>query len=110
MVHRRHCALIDDPDGPTGLVTTTDIEAAAAVRILAAHCQSVPDDLSLVTLGDSMLMELSQPPISAVRFSVAEDTRIAVDLLLDEISSAQPGCWQRIIPVALRHRHSTQSV
>jgi len=108
--HKVLRALIDDPDGPTGLVTTTDVEAAAAVRILAAHGQSVPTDLSLVTLGDSMLMELSQPPITAVRFPVAEETRAAVDLLMDILTGAQPGCRQRIIPVELLRRHSTRAI
>ncbi len=104
------CALVDDPDGPTGLITTTDIEAAAALQILSAHGQSVPADLSLVTLGDSMLMELSQPPITAVRFPVAEETRAAVDLLMDILTGAQPGCRQRIIPVELLRRHSTRAI
>ncbi len=108
--HKALRALLDDPDSPTGLVTTTDVEAAAALRVLAAHGQSVPADLSLVTLGDSMLMELSHPPVTAVRFSVAEETRTAVDLLIELLTGAQPGCRQRIIPVELVRRHSTRRV
>jgi len=103
-------ALIDDPDGPTGLITTTDIEAAAALQVLSAHGQSVPADLSLITLGDSMLMELAHPPVTAIRFSVAEETCAAVDLLMDILTGAQPGCQQRIIPVELLPRYSTRAI
>jgi DNA-binding LacI/PurR family transcriptional regulator len=42
-------------DGPTALVTTTDIEAVTALHVLADRGRRVPADVSLVTLGDSML-------------------------------------------------------
>jgi len=97
-------------DGPTALITTTDLEAVMALHTLAECGRRVPDDVSLVTLGDSVLTELAQPPVTAVRFSVADETRAAADLLMGLLAGEQPPAHARIIPVELLPRHSTRNV
>jgi len=95
-------------DSPSALITTTDLEAATALHALAECGRRVPDDVSLVTLGDSVLTELAQPPVTAVRFSVADETRTAVDLLMALLVGEQPPRRAYIIPVELLPRRSTR--
>jgi len=95
--------------GFTALITTTDLEAAVALRLLAERGRRVPDDLSLVTLGDSVLMELAQPPVTAVRFSVGAETHAAVDALMS-LLAGDPSPHEQLIPVELLPRCSTRSI
>src|SRR5205823_1709549 len=94
-------------DGPTALVTTTDVEAVTALHVLADQRQHVPGDVSLVTLGDSVLTELAQPPVTAVYFSVADQSRLAVDLLVGMMNGQRPARCGHLIPVHLTARSST---
>jgi len=96
--------------GFTALITTTDLEAVVALRALAEQGRRAPDDLSLVTLGDSVLMELAQPPVTAVRFSVADETRAAVDTLMDLLAGEQPSRRELLVPVELLPRRSTRQL
>lgn len=67
----------------------------------------MPADVSLVTLGDSMLTEFARPPITAVSFSVVDQCCRAVELLLGMMSGQQPACCAHLIPVHLTARGST---
>ena len=102
--------LVDRGNGFSALITTTDYEAAMALHALASQGRCVPGDVSLVTLGDSVLTALAQPPITVVRFSVADETRIAVDMLIELLAGRQPQPLERIVPVELLPRGSTGPV
>ncbi len=92
---------------PTALITSGDLEALAALHILAEHAVQVPDDLSIASLCDSTLTALARPPITAVRLPAREMTRLAVDLLVDLLAGRWPRRLEHIIPVELVIRGST---
>lgn len=100
----------DASDEPTAVITTTDLEAMAVLHALAARGQRVPDDLSLVTLGDSTLTTLAQPPITAVRFSAADEARSAVDLLMRLLAGEILPPQEHLVPVDLLERSSTRRI
>ncbi|MCK0209943.1 LacI family transcriptional regulator [Starkeya koreensis] len=65
-----------------------------AVRLLNL---SVPQHLSLVTLGDTELAALIEPPITAIRYDWPATGRCAAELLLDQLSGGHGATRQRII-------------
>ncbi len=99
----------DRKDGPTALITTTDIEAVAALHALVGMGLRVPDDVAIVTLGDSVFTQLVQPPITAVYYSVEEFCRLAVQMLLAMMSGQHPAQRHQILPMTLIPRGSTTS-
>ncbi len=102
--------LVDGANGFTAVITTTDYEAATALHALISQGRCVPGDVSLVTLGDSVLTALAQPPITVVRFSVADETRLAVDMLIELLAGRQPQPLERIVPVEFLPRGSVGPV
>ncbi|TCK28344.1 LacI family transcriptional regulator [Ancylobacter aquaticus] len=64
-----------------------------AVRLLNL---SIPRHLSLVTLGDTELAALIEPPITAIRYDWAATGRCAAELLLDHLAGGHSSTWQRI--------------
>lgn len=97
----------DEHDQPTALITTADIEAILAVQVFAKMGLRVPDDVAVITLGDSVLTQLARPSITAVCCSVEESCRRAVDLLLALIAGEQPSRQHHLMPVTLFSRQST---
>jgi DNA-binding LacI/PurR family transcriptional regulator len=93
---------------PTGLITTSPIEAVLAMRALTRRGVRVPEDLSIVAIGDALVAELVQPPITAVRFSVQALTGLAVDLLIGMLNGHPPARREHLVPVELMLRGSTQ--
>jgi LacI family transcriptional regulator len=91
----------------TGLITTTDIEAVSAMHVLTGQGLRVPEDVSIITLGDSTLAQFVRPAITAVSFSVRDECTLAVYLLLTMLSGQTPRQHIHILPVHLLSRHST---
>jgi DNA-binding LacI/PurR family transcriptional regulator len=98
---------MDRDQGPTALITTTDIEAVMALHIFRDLWLRVPRDVGIVTLGDSVLTQLSQPAITAVGYSVKDSCRKSVDLLMTLVEGQQPRQPHHTIPVSLLPRGST---
>lgn len=59
------------------------LEACADARL------SIPDDVSLIGIGDTDLVRLHQPPITTVRWDIEDCGRQAAELLLDRLSTDQ---------------------
>jgi DNA-binding LacI/PurR family transcriptional regulator len=91
----------------TALITTTDVEAVSALHVLADAGLRVPEDVSIITLGDSTLAQLARPPITTVGFSVLDESNLAVDLLLKMLDGHPPRQHTHILPVQLLSRRST---
>jgi DNA-binding LacI/PurR family transcriptional regulator len=94
----------------TALVTSTDIEAISALHVLADAGLRVPDEVAIVTLGDSALLQAVRPPITCVTFSVLDESNLAVDLLLGLLEGKPPRRHTHILPVQMLNRGSTGPV
>jgi len=91
----------------TALITTSEVEAVSALHVLTDAGLRVPEDVSIINLGDSTLVQLARPPITVVGFSVLDESNLAVDLLLQLLDGHTPRTNTHIIPVQLLSRQST---
>lgn len=64
--------LLTTEDPPTALLFETDIAAIAGLRAVHSLGLSVPADVSLIAYDDSLICEVTQPPLSAVSRDVYE--------------------------------------
>jgi DNA-binding LacI/PurR family transcriptional regulator len=94
-------------DGPTALITSADLEAVEALHFFGAHGLRVPDEVALVTLGDSPLTQLAKPAITAVFYAIEDYCRYAVDLLIDLIEGKDPPHRQILLAETLIQRESS---
>lgn len=97
-------------DAPSALVTTADLDAVEALRFFTTHGLRVPDDVALVTLGDSPLAQLVQPALTTVFYSIEEYCRRAVDMLIDLIEGKELSSRQVLLPETLIQRESSTAV
>lgn len=78
------------PSRPTALVIGSEDLALAAVRGLRSGGLRVPQDVAIVSLGDALFLEYTEPPLSAVRFPLEASGRRAMALLLQRLQ--HPHC------------------
>lgn len=93
----------------TGLVTCSDVVAAAAIAA-AAHCGiRVSQDLSVVGFDDSQIASLLNPPLTSAAQPFSEMGEMAVHLLKKVIE--QGGTVEsRVFPVHVVERESTRAL
>ena len=72
---RAVAALLQRPDPPTAVVFDNDVMAVAALEHLVALGCAVPEEVSLLSMDDSPLCELSVPPVSAMSVDVHQRGR-----------------------------------
>ncbi|TPJ57643.1 LacI family DNA-binding transcriptional regulator [Mesorhizobium sp. B2-6-1] len=65
-----------------------------AVRLLNLQ---IPRDLSIVTLGDTELAALIEPPVTAIQYDWMATGRCAADLLVMQLSEGRQGERRRIV-------------
>lgn len=65
-----------------------------AVRLLNLQ---IPRDLSIVTLGDTELAALIEPPVTAIQYDWIATGRCAADLLVTQLSEGRQGERRRIV-------------
>ncbi|NAZ85466.1 LacI family DNA-binding transcriptional regulator [Kineococcus indalonis] len=63
-------SLLQRPEPPTAVLFDNDVMAVAALEHLTATGRAVPGELSLLSMDDSPLCELSVPPVSAMSLDV----------------------------------------
>jgi LacI family transcriptional regulator len=75
-------ALLLDQRRPTAMLASTDAIALGVLRAARLAGLSVPHDLSIVSMGDSPGLRISQPPMTAIRIPIADMAAQAVDLIV----------------------------
>lgn len=71
---------------PTAVVTVNDQVAAGVLRAAYALGLRVPQDLSVVGWGDTIVAESTCPPLTSVGFPYAQASQAALRLLFDQIA------------------------
>jgi LacI family transcriptional regulator len=68
------CALLSDPAGRdiTAVIAATDSTALGALRTLHESGCEVPEDISVIGIGGSRLMEYLRPPVTTVTLPMRE--------------------------------------
>lgn len=103
--------LLDPTDGVTALLVVSDYHVLPVLHVLAEYGRRVPDDLSVFSLGDSPVMALAHPPITALTLPVDAMSRTAVDVLMEMLAGRAPGQEAHILPFGeMLVRQSTRRV
>jgi LacI family transcriptional regulator len=92
-------------DRPTAVIAGVNemIGVIRAVRLLRF---TVPDDLSLVSCGDTDLTALMLPALTTVRWDVAQTGRVAASLLIDRLAEPEGGPRSVVVPTEFVLRQS----
>lgn len=77
-------------------------------RILSQKQYKIPDDISVICLEDSPLMEQLSPAVTSVRTDVDELARLAIETLISQITSNQAPAFTTSLPVQLIRRDSVK--
>ena len=101
--------LFDSPDRPSAVIAGNDVIARGV--IVAAHKAGVkvPEDLSVIGIGDFPGSAEFVPPLTTVNLSATEVGRVAAELLAQNLISSDAEGVRRVrSPVRLVVRDSTR--
>jgi LacI family transcriptional regulator len=76
---------LEDP--PTAIIMGGNMMLAGAIRALNLTNKRVPEDVSIIAVGDTDLAELGSPPITTVRWDLEGLGAEAASILLDRIKA-----------------------
>jgi DNA-binding LacI/PurR family transcriptional regulator len=92
---------------PTAVFASADYLALGVVKAARGAGMRVPDDLSVATFDDTLLVQHADPPLTAVSQSNQRLGEEAAGLLLDRVMGPALPLVQRLIVPALVARQST---
>ncbi|GAA4326523.1 LacI family DNA-binding transcriptional regulator [Pigmentiphaga soli] len=95
---------------PTGIIMGGNMMLTGALRAFALKGVRVPQDVSVVAVGDTDLAELASPPITAVRWNLEAMGREAAVALINRVAAggaaAPPEPQHVILPTEIVLRRS----
>ncbi len=92
--------------GIDAIICQTSSLVTSALRILNRKLYKVPDDVSVLCLEDSPVLEQFYPSITAVRSDYEELARLAVDSIILKMSGSRVPLTTTSLPVSLIRRSS----
>ena len=92
--------------GIDAIICQTSTSVGETYRILARKQYSIPDDISVLCLEDSPLLQQFTPAVTAVKSDVDEMARLAVAALSSQLSGGQTPAFITKLPVQLIRRES----
>lgn len=94
--------------GATAIIGQNDVVALGVMRQLTARGLSVPEDVSVVGVDDTILAATSTPMLTTVRIPVDQVAACAIDLILTKLRNPRAGKGSIIsVPTQLIVRQST---
>jgi LacI family transcriptional regulator len=100
-------ALLVGPDPPSAIFTSSDVTALGALEAARRLAISVPGELSVVGFDDTMLAEMSVPPLTTVYQPVREIGQAAVAMVMNLAAGHLPPTRRAELPTHLVVRGST---
>ncbi len=94
--------------GIDAVVCQDSASVGETYRILSQKQYKIPDDISVVCLEDSPLMEQLSPAVTSVKTDVNELARLAVETLISQINGNQAPAFATSLPVQLIRRESVK--
>ena len=93
---------------PDGIFAASDVIAMTALRVLAEHGRSVPDDVRVVGFADLPLAAQTVPPLTTLRQDIAQGATSLVDLLFRQLAGEAAQSVQTVqMPAQLVVRRSS---
>lgn len=88
--------LLTQPQRPTAIIVTIN-DLAPVMTVARGLGLRVPQDLSVISIGDSSLLSISNPGVTVVRFDPSAIGRTGARLLLEELNAAPDYVRQKIL-------------
>lgn len=82
-------ALLDNPKPPTAIFAANDLMAVGVMEAIRHRGLQIPDDISVVGFDDIPQSLITYPQLTTVHQSLEQMGRIAVQLLLEQISNPE---------------------
>lgn len=95
---------------PTALIAVDDIFALSLFQILSSLGLSVPDDISLISFNNSMLLTVNHPYLTTVDIHVNDLGKQAVFKLVDKLSGDGSPTPNLIIPHTIIERETVKNI
>lgn len=117
VIHNGQC-LVDDvvdkvlalEEPPTAIVGAASVEAIQLCNALRQRGIGVPQTVSVVSLGNPLVADVIDPPLTCVDMSMVAMGRAAIRLLLERIANPLLPPEQTIVPVSLVSRESVAAL
>lgn len=103
-------ALLARPLPPTAIFAAADFLALTTLQVARAAGLCIPDDLSVISFDDNILVQSADPPLTAMSQLNRTVGREAASLLLDSLAHPEQPPAQRLIKPILVLRGSTAHV
>jgi LacI family transcriptional regulator len=98
--------LLRSEDRVTAVMGIID-DVALVCKVARGMGLKVPEDLSVISIGDSDFLSMNSPTITAIRYDLARAGEIAAEWVLDRLGNNPGGAVRRVIyPVELIVRES----
>jgi len=92
----------------TALIAMNESAIPGVMRALADRNRLIPDDFSLLVIASSARMaEMMTPPLTTFDIAAAELSRLAVELLIQQLEAEEREPLQELVPCRLIVRGST---
>ncbi|MCZ8517938.1 MULTISPECIES: LacI family DNA-binding transcriptional regulator [Paenibacillus] len=99
--------LLGRPDPPTAIFCCNDLLAIGAMQGAKQLGVKVPDQLSIVGFDDTILAQVTDPPLTTVAQPIATMGKQAFKLLIDNVQHAESTKRRIVLRPELRLRQST---
>jgi LacI family transcriptional regulator len=102
--------LLDLPERPTSVICINDTVTPGALLQINLRGLKIPEDISVVAIGSSDILDLFQPPLTTVKIAVTMIGQTVAKMLIQLIENGS--CPERhvVIPSELIIRDSTCAV
>lgn len=99
--------LLNLPDPPSAVISINDATTPGVLHQINSRGLIIPKDISVVAIGCSDLVDLTDPPLTTIKVPVTQVGRAAARVLIELIEKGD--CRERhvVIPSALVVREST---
>ena len=102
LIYRALCAQLKRPDlDATALICSGDTTALATLAACRKNGYEVPAKMSVFTIGDSPIMEFSNPPVTCVDVHVGRHVEIALELIEAALTGAATSQMLHIVEPTL---------
>lgn len=87
--------LIDGAEPPTAALVLGNQALGGVMKAIKSRNIAVPDQMSLIAIGDTDIPQIIEPALTAIKWDIAEVGRTAVDLLIQRISGRLTSAQRR---------------
>ena len=94
--------------GIDAVVCQDSASVGETYRVISQKQYKIPDDISIICLEDSPLMEQLSPSVTSVKTNVGELARLAVETLVSQIAANQVPAFTTKLPIELIRRDSVK--